>query len=99
MKGRRIGNRNSWLRTSSACPPTGNPVTESRGPAWFNAKPRSDVPPPAKNLSGSGITVGSGGVVGAGKVSETVSRYGSRIPRRIERAKLNRRLIGWYVEF
>jgi len=80
MNGRRIGKRNSWFSTSMAWPPTGNPVIESRGPAWFNAKPRNDVPPPAKKRSGSGMTVGSvqvagaGGQVGAGKVSETVSR-------------------------
>src|ERR1700674_1679385 len=99
--GKRIGKRNSWFNTSSACPPTGNPVPESRGPAWFSAKPRSEVPPPAKNRSGSGMTVGSeqGGLVtvgqlGAGKLRETVSRYGTRIPKRKERAKLNRRLMG-----
>src|SRR5713101_7334304 len=100
--GKRIGKRNSWFKTSSACPPTGKPVIESRGPAWFSAKPRSEVPPPAKNRSGSGMTVGQVvpvGQVGAGKVSETVSRYGARIPKRMDRAKLNRRLIGWYVEF
>src|SRR5216683_7456909 len=96
--GKRIGKRNSWFKTSSACPPTGKPVPESRGPAWFSAKPRSEVPPPAKNRSGSGMTVGSeqvlvpGGQVGAGKVNETVSRYGARIPKRMDRAKLNRRL-------
>src|SRR5207249_5913696 len=42
--------------------------------------------------SGRGMTVGSGGVVGAGKLSETVSRYGARTPKRVDRAKLNRRL-------
>src|SRR6266849_3765008 len=52
--GKRIGKRNSWFKTSSACPPTGKPVPESRGPAWFSAKPRSEVPPPAKYRSGSG---------------------------------------------
>src|SRR5258708_33103128 len=100
MNGKRIGKRNSWLSTSIAWPPTGKPVTAYRGPAWFSANPRSEVPPPAKNRSGSGITVGSvqvvdpTGQVGAGKVSDTVSRYGTRIPKRTERAKLNRRLIG-----
>src|SRR6266403_62189 len=98
--GKRIGKRNSWFKTSSACPPTGKPVPESRGPAWFSAKPRSEVPPPAKYRSGSGMTVGRvqvgdpAGHVGAGKVSETVSRYGVRIPKRVERAKLNRLLMG-----
>ncbi len=37
--------------------------------------------------------------VGGGNVSDTVLPNGSRIPIRIERAKLNRLLIGWYVEF
>ena len=32
-------------------------------------------------------------------MSDSVFANGSRIPIRIERAKLNRRLIGWYVEF
>src|ERR1700730_7024386 len=96
--GKRIGKPNSWFNTSSAWPPTGNPVPKSRGPAWFSAKPRSEVPPPAKKRSGRGMTVGSvqvvdpGGQDGAGKFSETVSRYGTRIPKRTERAKLNRRL-------
>src|SRR5689334_10859292 len=100
MNGKRMGKRNSWLSTSRACPPTGKPVMESRGPAWLSAKPRRDVPPPAKNLSGSGMTVGRlqvvdpVGQVGAGNVKETVSRYGARIPKRIERAKLKRRLMG-----
>ena len=62
----------SWLMTKSACPPTGNPVMELRGPAWFKAKPLRFEPPPLKSLSGSGMTSGGGVVVGAGKVSDTV---------------------------
>src|SRR5207248_709256 len=92
--GRRSGNRNSWLKTSIACPPTGKPVTESRGPAWFNANPRNDVPPPAKNLSGRGIRRGGGTCVGAGNVRDIVSLYGVSIPIRTDRATLNRRLTG-----
>src|SRR5580704_11169562 len=37
--------------------------------------------------------------VGAGNDSDSVFAKGSRIPMRIDRAKLNRLLIGWYVEF
>src|SRR3989475_9190561 len=109
MNGKRIGKRNSWLKISLAWAPTGNPVQASRGAAWLSAKPRSDVPPPAKKRSGRGMIVGVGPEgavpathcpgVGAGKVSETVSRTGTSKPNRVERAKLNRRLIGWYVEF
>ena len=35
--------------------------------------------------------------VGGGNVSDWVLANGSRIPMRMERAKLKRRLIGWYV--
>jgi hypothetical protein len=45
-----------------------------------------DVPPPAKSLSGSGITCGNGATVGAGKLKETVLPNGCRMPMRSERA-------------
>src|SRR6185437_687453 len=37
-------------------PPIGKPVVGSRGPAWFSENPRRLVPPPANNLSGSGMS-------------------------------------------
>ena len=72
-----MGNCNCWLKMSIAKPPTGNPVSGSRGPAWFNPNPRSVVPPPAKNRSGRGMS------------SATVSPSGCSMPRRVDRAKVN----------
>ena len=44
---------------NKALPPTGSPVTRSRGPAWLIEKPRCDSLPPMKKRSGSGIASNS----------------------------------------
>ena len=54
--------RSSMLLMISAVPPRGNPVTGSRGPAWFNPNPRSEFPPPAKKRSASGRHAGCPGL-------------------------------------
>src|SRR6185437_2970701 len=60
MYGSAIGGvRISRLLRKRPLPPRGNPVTASRGPAWFSPKPRCELLPPVKKRSGRGTTPGT----------------------------------------
>src|SRR5579872_4138240 len=79
----------------------GKPVHGSRGPAWFNPKPRREVPPPAKRRSGRGINwpVEEGDVVQVVGMPLEVLPNGCSTPKRTERAKTKSRPNEVYVEF
>src|SRR5207245_11289655 len=79
------GKRISKLLRNNAEPPKGNPVTGSRGPAWFNPKPRCELPPPIKNRSGSGISAGVPTVGCPGCIIRVLPN-GFSTPTRVERA-------------
>src|SRR5215472_18483418 len=70
----RGGVRSSRLLMNNASPPSGCPVSVSRGPAWLMPKPRCEVAPPERKRSGRGMKLEGGGAVGPGAaMAELVS--------------------------